>query len=377
MLPVTSFLTRWETHPLPDDRSVVVGEVAEAHRGPSPELAARLASWDGAWYWRDPARRELVLVQGRPPRRPIRWLWHGTLLLLTVVTTLGAGAILQGVISPPMLRGAMGVLHSYPEFARFVLAGGWQAILPGWSFAAPLLGILLLHELGHYLVARRYAIDVSPPYFIPVPPNLSPIGGMGAFIRLRSAIPDRQQLLDVGAAGPVAGFVAAVAVLCWGYLVSAPVGGAAHSGGSMVLLAGHPVWLGDSLLTLALRHLLVGGEGIVLLSLPAFAGWVGLFVTGLNLLPLAQLDGGHILHALVGRRQSEIARVMAVALIVLGFWTPMWHVWVAFSFVIGRGSWGHPPVLIPERQLHPRSQRLGLLCIALFLLTFVPIPFPR
>ncbi len=376
MLAVTPFLTHWTSHELTDDRVVVEGEVSEEHRGPSPALAAVLADWDGAWYWRDPAHRELVLVQGQPPRRPVRWLWHGALLLLTVVTTLGAGAILQGVVTPPMLQGPMGILRSYPVFARFVVEGGWQALLVGWPFAAALLGILLVHELGHYLVARRYAIDVSPPYFIPVPPNLSPIGGMGAFIRLRSAIPDRQQLLDVGAAGPVAGFVVALAVLCWGYLASAPVGGA-HSGGSMILLAGHPVWLGDSLLTLGLRHLLVGGEGTVLLSLPAFAGWVGLFVTGLNLLPLAQLDGGHILHALMGQGQARVARLTALVLLILGAWTPMWHVWLAFSYLIGRGSWGHPPVLIPEAAIHPRSRWVGLLCIVLFLLTFVPIPFPK
>src|SRR6185295_4685250 len=159
---------------------------------------------------------------------------------------------------------------------------------------------------------RRYHIDVSPPYFLPIPPSLSPIGTLGAFIRLRSPVLDRRQLLDVGAAGPLAGFVVTLAVLVWGYLTShvsaaMPAGlSGAGSATSWISFAGEPIGLGDSVLTHLLRRWALGDAAVVHLSLPAFAGWVGAFITGLNLLPLSQLDGGHVLYGLLGRRQSAV-----------------------------------------------------------------------
>ncbi len=119
----------------------------------------------------------------------------------------------------------------------------------GWAFAIPLLAILLVHELGHYFTARRYAIDVSPPYFLPVPPNISPIGGMGAFLRLRSPVYDRRQLLDVGASGPLAGFVVARGRADLGLPALAPDHRSTGRRHNCVLFAGHPILLGDSLLT--------------------------------------------------------------------------------------------------------------------------------
>ena len=239
----------------------------------------------------------------------------------------------------------------------------------------------LAHELGHYFAARRYAIDTTPPMFIPMPPLAaplgSPIGSFGAFIRVRSPVLDRRQLLDVGAAGPIAGFVVAVAALIWGYLASERVSFGPDETESYVVFAGNILWLGDSLLTHWLREWLVPGDTAVRLSLPAFAGWVGCFLTGLNLLPLSQLDGGHIAYGLVGRRQTAVAMAAVGGLLYLTQYSWSWFLWVVLAFVIGGGQLGHPPVAIPGRKI-PRSRVwVGVFCLAVFVATFVPVPFAR
>lgn len=370
-----SFFSVWREQSLDGAREVIDGVVSPDHRGPSPELARWLAGFPGAWYWGDDARTRLVLIRGAAPARPERWLWHGALLVLTVLCTLGAGAVLLGRWRPVLHPGVSGVITSIIEFATFVAGGGWHALLPGWEFAAPLLAILVVHELGHYVAARRYAIDVSPPYFLPVPPNLSPIGNLGAFLRLRSPVYDRRQLLDVGAAGPLAGFMVAVVVLLWGYQLSHRMPISLPGSPSMILFAGQPVHLGDSLLTRWLRDWILPGDSPVLLSPEAFAGWVGCFVTGLNLLPLSQLDGGHVWYGLIGRRQQALALVAAVGLLVLAQRAPLWYLWVGLTFAIGGGRWTHPDVIVPERPVVLGGRLTGLACIAVFLLTFMPVPF--
>lgn len=373
----TSFFAGWRSQTLSGDRSVLDGVILPAHQGPSKELADFLAQWPGAWYWGDDARTRLVLIRGTATPRPERWLWHGALLFITVLCTLAAGAVIAHVWSPIYRPGFGGAVVGVVEFAEFILAGGWRQLLPGWRFALPLLGILLVHEFGHYLAARRYAIDVSPPYFLPVPPTLSPIGNLGAFIRIRSPVYDRRQLLDVGAAGPLAGFVVAVAVLIWGYQDSLRVVVNGDFTPSLIRLTGAPIVLGDSILTRALRDWVVPGQGAVLLSPAAFAGWVGMFVTALNLLPLSQLDGGHVLYGLAGRRQIAISFLVVAALLVLGNSAPVWWLWVALTFVIGGGKWAHPSVIVPDRPVLRRGRIVGWACIVVFVLTFVPVPFSR
>jgi hypothetical protein len=372
--PETFFAT-WREISLAGNREVLDGIVAAEHRGPAPELAAFLAGWPGAWYWGDDDRTRLVLIRGSAPARPERWLWHGALLILFVICTLGAGEVVSGALRPPVYPGLGGVFAGAFDFGKFVVEGGWRILLQGWEFGFPLLGILLVHELGHYVAARRYSIDVSPPYFIPVPPNLSPIGGLGAFIRLRSPVYDRRQLLDVGAAGPLAGFVVALGVLIWGYSLSHRIDVGATGAPSFILLAGKPILLGDSILGRGLRDWIVAGSGSVLLSAPAFAGWVGMFITGLNLLPLSQLDGGHVVYGVAGKSQRWIAIVVAIGLLVLGTRAPMWYVWAGLTFVIGGGRWSHPEVVIPARPVSRYGRWVALACLAVLVLTFVPIPF--
>jgi hypothetical protein len=362
-------------------REVVDALVRPEHRGGSAALRERLASWPGRWYWGDPGATRLVLVRALPGARGPRWLLHGALFALAVLFALGAGAALAGVWYPPAAPGVAGIFTGIGQFFAGLLEGEWRQLLQGWSFAVPLLAILLVHESGHYFAARRYAIDVSPPYFLPIPPTLSPIGTLGAFIRLRSPVLDRRQLLDVGAAGPLAGFLVALAVLIWGYLTSHSTGSmppelrAPGSATSWIAFAGEPIGLGDSILTHLLRRWSFGDAAAVHLSLPAFAGWVGAFITGLNLLPLSQLDGGHILYGLLGRRQRAVALGTVLGLLVLAQWSPNWYVWVAVTFIIGGGRWSHPSVVVPERHVPPSRRWVGLASVVVFVLTFVPIPF--
>jgi Zn-dependent protease len=353
---------------------VIDALVAPEHRGPSPALRAGLDGWPGAWYWLDAERTQLVLIRQTAARKAERWLLHGALLALTVVCSLGAGAALAGSWYPSLGHGLGGVVTGVATFFRDIGRDGWRMAAAGWSFAFPLLGILLVHELGHYFAARRYAIDVSPPFFLPIPPNLSPIGSLGAFLRLRSPVLDRRQLLDVGAAGPLAGFVAALGVLVWGYATSAADPGSGASG-DHVTFAGTTIELGQSLLTRGLRAVILPGAHDVALSLPAFAGWVGAFVTGLNLLPLSQLDGGHVLYGLIGRRQASVALATVAGLLWLAQYSPSWYIWVVLSLLIGGGKWTHPTVAVPERPVPPSRRWIGWLCVALFVLTFVGVPF--
>lgn len=373
----TTYFEAWRSVSLVGDRDVLDGVLLAEHRGPSAPLKAFLRKWPGAWYWGDDARSRLVLISGSATARPERWLWHGGLLLLFIICTLGAGAVVSGHLRPAIHPGLGGAVTGVVEFVEFIVQGGWRLVLEfGWEFAAPLLVILLVHELGHYFAARRYAIDVSPPYFIPVPPNMSPIGGLGAFIRLRSPVYDRRQLLDVGAAGPLAGFLVAVGVLLWGYQLSHRVGAIGTGNQSFILFAGRPIFLGDSLLSHALREWLIPGTGSVLLAPQAFAGWVGLFITGLNLLPLSQLDGGHVMYGLVGKRQRWMAMAVAAGLVYLGTrGAPMWYLWAALTFAIGGGKWSHPEVVIPDRPVLLGGRLTGLACMVVLVLTFVVLPF--
>jgi hypothetical protein len=357
-------------------REVVDAVVAPGHRGPSAELAAALRRWRGAHYWTDSDHTGLVLIRPVGIARGERWVLHAVLALLTVVCALGAGAALSGAWIPRYGGpGIGGAISGGVAFLLGVATGGWRDILAGASFAFPLLSILLVHELGHYFAARRYGIDTSPPFFLPVPPTISPVGSLGAFLKLRTPILDRRQLLDVGASGPLAGFVIAAAVLVWGYSTSEALSLGTETAGEFVTFAGRQIYLGDSLLTYGLRSFFFPEAAAVYLSLPAFAGWVGAFITGLNLMPLSQLDGGHVLYALFGRRQALLGGLALLALLVLGLFSPSWWVWAVVALLIGGGRWTHPSVVAPDRPVPPRRRWIGWACIVVFALTFVPVPF--
>jgi len=365
---LTEFLIAWRTALLPD-REVVDALVHPAHAGPSADLSAALDRWPGHWYWSDePDGRHVVLSRriGRPRRE--RWALHAILFLATLLTTTFAGAVIAGAIpydNPfDLFTGAYPVP---PAFAR-----AWTQ---GLIFSLPLLAILLCHELGHFLTARWYLLDVSPPYFIPVPLVPSFIGTMGAFIRLRTVVADRRQLFDVGVAGPLAGFVVALPVLWVGLLRSHPLPGHGDLTGMLLAVGGETAGLGDSLITLALRRLIYPGAPTLLLDPLAFAGWVGMFVTMLNLLPISQLDGGHVLYAALPRWQSRIALAFWLLIVALSWYWRGWLVWGVLVLALSRGRLSHPPVLDAYRPMPASRWRLSWATLALFVVTFAPVPF--
>lgn len=356
-LGVTQYFTYWR-HVALGNREILEGLVAREHAAPSPALARQLADWDGVYYWQHtPEGCWLVLVheEARPRER---WWLHAALLLITLVATSIGGAALAGV----------GGAWSHPTLLQ---------VRAGLPFSLPLLAILLAHESGHYVTARHYRVNASPPYFLPFPPSWNILGTMGAFIRIRSPIFDRRTLFDIGIAGPLAGILIAIPVLLVGLALSR-----VEPGGPIVSLAhqylgydGGYILIGDSLLLTACRALL-GMHGPVHLHPVAVAGWVGLFVTSLNLLPLAQLDGGHIAFAQFARAQRWIARAFWLALIPLGYvWWNGWWLWAVLGLLLGRGRLVHPPVIAPERPLDRRRRLLGWVGVALFVATFMPRPW--
>jgi Peptidase family M50 len=361
------FVVAWRTATL-RDREVIDVLVHPAHARPSPQLAEALAAWRGRYYWSDePGGRWLVLTR-QTATHSERWALHVGLLLLTILSTTIAGAVFRGTIS---VDDSWGLLRGHIRFAGAPLA----SLAPGLAFSLPLVAILLAHELGHYFTARYYLLDTSPPYFLPVPLWPSFIGTMGAFIRLRTLLSDRRQLFDVGIAGPIAGFVVALPVLIVGLHLShalPPLGGTHEM--SLPLGAGRLV-VGDSPVTLFARLVAHQALGGVSLHPMAFAGVVGMFVTMLNLMPMAQLDGGHILYAAGPRWHRRVASLFWLAILVLGRWWLGWLVWAGLVLVMSRGRLDHPTVLDAYRPL-PRSRRVpAWAALALFLLTFAPVPF--
>jgi len=263
------------------------------------------------------------------------------LFIFTLITTTFAGAIQEGV--NPLKN---------PE-----------QIFKGLPFSLALIGILLAHELGHYLTARNHGLNVTLPYFIPAP---SFIGTFGAFIQMRSPIRDRRILLDIGASGPLVGIAVSLPLLIFGLRLS-EVKMVPEQAGTT---------LGSSLLLYLISWLVVGPlpEGFDVVIHPVgFAGWIGLLVTSLNLLPIGQLDGGHVAYALLGERQNKISKIVFLGLLALGiFGWPGWLFWGLILFIMG---FRHPPLLEWWVPLDRRRKIMGWVTIAIFILTFIPVPF--
>jgi len=352
---LTNIYRAWRAASL-GDREIVERITAPGAR--SSPAARELAEWDaqgGAHYWDEYAGADwLVLVrEHRAPRE--RWWLHALLLALTIITTTLGGIAIAGYAV---------------DYHHLTLRG----LRAGLAFSLPLVAILLAHESGHYVTARRYKLNVSPPFFIPFPAVVNLLGTLGAFIRIRSPVFDRRTLFDVGIAGPIAGLVVALPVLFIGLTMSTVTTLHAMPMAHQFLAAdGTPFFLGDSAIMLAARALL-GFEGTVHLHPVAVAGWVGVLVTTLNLLPLAQFDGGHITYAMSSRGQRIGAIYVMVALLAMGFLWSGWWVWAALALMVGRGKIAHPEVLSPTRALDRDRMALGWFAIALFLATFAPIP---
>jgi membrane-associated protease RseP (regulator of RpoE activity) len=312
--------------------------------------------------------------EGSEAPEPFRWKLNLLLFLATVASVFLTGARYAG--EGPEPAGWRELLRSLPS---------------GWSYAVPLLAILLTHEFGHYIAARIHRVDASLPFFIPLP-RFSPFGTMGAIISMRGRIRSRNALLDIGASGPLAGLVIALPVL---------IVGLAHSRIGPASL--HGTQEGQSLLYIALKRLVLGPipEGQdVFLGPMAFAGWTGLFITALNLIPIGQLDGGHIAYALFGLRQNRFARVLHASLLgmfvlnLVRFMIPVarerawshagqafgnalpWLVWyILLKLIMRAGGQDHPPT--EPGELSPVRKWVALFSLLLFVLLFMPTPMAQ
>lgn len=282
----------------------------------------------------------IIAVPGEMPKAPNNYGLAIVLFLATVVSVLYVGASAQEVLAP-------------------------LDLLAGWPYAVSLLGILVAHELGHFVVARRLGVPASPPYFIPFP--FSVLGTMGAVVRMAAPPKNRRHLFSVAMAGPIAGLVVAIPVLLIGLSLSTVA----------TAPAGVPVLQeGNSIFYALVKYLVFGrwlpsGEVDVFLHPVAMAGWTGLMVTGLNLIPAGQLDGGHIAYTLLGPRSRWLGSGVVVALLGLSFLWQGWLLWAALALVLGQAY------AVPFDDMTPLTKGqcvLAILAFLIFLSLFTPIP---
>jgi len=303
------------------------------------------------------------LAEPPPPARSRRRpLWPALILfLLTVISTLAVGAEFAQSYAANRepfsgnqdLIATMIAPYKHPSL-----------LLLGVPFSFTLLGILFTHEMGHYVACKIHGIDVSYPYFIPAP---TLIGTFGAFIRIRSPITTRRALFDVGLSGPVAGFVVAVPAMAWAVATSRVVPGVELN--APLLFGNAPI----TRLFIALFHPHVDPSW-VLLSPVGRAAWVGFFATALNLLPMWQLDGGHIVYSLTSRWHQRISLVLATSLIACGAlaWNG-WYLWGGLLLALSL-RFRHPPVYDYWQPLDPSRRFWAFIALAIFICCFTLWP---
>ncbi len=309
---------------------------------------------------RDTGRDVLI---AKPRKQGIEGIpWTNLILFLTTVLS-------------TLLVGATGWYYiPFSEVAENPLVA-----LEAWPFTAAVLGVLLTHELGHYALGRYHGVDVSLPYVIPF---VFPFGTMGAIIRMRGQMPDRKALFDIGVAGPLAGLAATVFVTIIGLTLGPyPVPERILSGGGRVIVFHNPPLLD---LIAAVTGQQTGYEDPTLTAHPVImGGWVGMFFTLLNLLPVGQLDGGHILRAMLGERQESVAALVPVALFGLAAYlyyvrglgisesVGLWAFWGAFATLI---AYNGPATPIDDSAIGPKRMAIGFLTFGLGLLCFMLVP---
>lgn len=309
---------------------------------------------------------EVIATKGRLERKPGRVWLNVVLLVATILSALYIGA--QYALTDAGLLTPMSPLTDW----LFVPLTHLHQGLP---FAGTLMGILLAHELSHYFVARRYGSPVSLPYFIPMPASI--IGTMGAVIVQRAPMRNRKALFDIGIAGPLGGLIVTIPLLIVGLASSSLEPPPLDFGGTITQE-------GNSLLYLGLKYLVFGkvlpsnGEDVWLNSV-AFAAWAGLLVTMINLIPVGQLDGGHVSYALLGRRAWTLGYIAVAGMVVWGSWLLMsgneaggfWLTWSFLNLFLNRR---HPPPVDDATKLGWPRIALGLLMLVIFILLFMPAP---
>ena len=296
---------------------------------------------------------------------PKRWWVNALLLALTIVTTIISGAFMeQSELIASRLDQVTEQRMLLVEIVR-VFVEDPRLLLTGVPASLTIMGILGLHELAHYFAARRHKLDSSLPYFIPAPFGF---GTFGAIIRMRTPWEDRNALFDVGVAGPIAGILVAVPLFFLGLMQSpamAPLPGGTPLGTPLLL-----GWIED--LVYVLRDIPPSYD--IYVNAWTFAAWFGVVVSGFNLLPIGQLDGGHVAYAMLGKRTRTLSLVVLVAIGALAvlMW-PGWYAWILFTFLSG---WMHPPPLNALVPLSKGRRALGIAVWVLTVLLFTPAPFP-
>ncbi|MFC2025716.1 site-2 protease family protein [Chloroflexota bacterium] len=343
-------------------------------------ISQKLRPLDITPMFRREAEQHIVfLIAGVVKPRPSNPLINLILFVLTVLSMIFAGALYsyQGPMPSSTAELLYTVLYSLPS---------------GIPFAISLSAILLAHEFGHYLAGRFHRVHVTLPYFLPFP--LSPFGTMGAFIQLKEPPKNKRELLDIGISGPIAGFLVAIPVLLIGLSMSElslivlhPGQGVQLEGNSILYLLAKYIVFGKLLpapidygnihpLLYWVRYfftsqpLPVGGIDVFIHPV-AWAGWAGLLVTALNLIPAGQLDGGHVIHTLIGKKAKLLLPFILIILILLGFSWSGWWLWAGIIFFLGR-VYAEP--LDQITSLDPKRKILAIVGLLIFVLVFTPVP---
>jgi len=284
----------------------------------------------------------IVLVQRKPPAKPFSVRVNLILLFLTIGTTIFAGAI------------------NWAAYEGLEISDPRSIAFGALFFALPLMAILGIHEMGHYVTAKKYKVAASLPFFVP---SIPPLGTFGALISMRDPIPNRKALLDIGISGPLFGLAVAIPVTLLGlFLIGADPKTTMVTAGDTVAL--------PSLLYEALTWL-VPVPSNVRFHPTAFAGWVGMFVTALNLLPAGQLDGGHVARAVLGDKARYLSYFALATMFFLGLFFPGWLIIAMFILFLGAR---HPPPLNDITRLSIGRKAVGAVAAIVFLATFIPTP---
>ncbi|MFC1748878.1 site-2 protease family protein [Pseudomonadota bacterium] len=294
----------------------------------------------------------IIYVIKKPERKEKPVILNIILLIATIITTILTGSLLN--MGYGDLQSLPNIIEVFSPVNLF-----WGTVL----FSLPLMSILFIHEMGHYLISKRHDLHTSLPFFIPIPPILPGfnIGTFGALISSNDPMPDKKALFDVGISGPIAGFLVALPVTIIGIVTSQVI--------SMDAVPPGEIALGSSLLFSLLSQAILNLPANTALDLNpiAFAGWIGMLITSINLLPAGQLDGGHIFRAVFGAKQKFAGWIAVFIMIITGWW------FFAFIIIMLIGM-EHPPPLNDDTELDMKRKLLFFIALAILILCYIPFP---
>jgi membrane-associated protease RseP (regulator of RpoE activity) len=364
--PARGLIARYRGQIIPEDTVAAYDQLADSLKSYNITPLFRM----------DKGQQVVYLVPTKPDPKPARVSINIILFLLTVLSVLFVGMQPEGQMP-----------SDTPGQILFIA----KSLLTGWPYAVSLMSILLAHEFGHYLMSRHHKTRATLPYFIPLP--LAPLGTMGAAIIMQGTPKNKRVLFDIGVAGPLAGMVVAIPVLFLGLSLShldviKPVAGTYQEGNSLLYLLAKYLTFGKLLPAPAslggvtpfmywLKYFFTGqpypiGATDVFISPVAFAGWAGLLVTALNLIPAGTLDGGHVVYSWFGEKAAKAFPFILLVLVALGLFWNGWWIWAVLLLWLGRV---HAEPLDQITPLDFNRRAVAVLVILIFILTFSPVPF--